>query len=103
MKEWHLSKNLTVGVIIAIIVQFSGLVWAASKLDSRVETIESWKTETAENRFTQGEADLWIFRVQQNEQNFNILDEKMDRAISKLDRIEAIIEDKYAMSSANNF
>ena len=34
--EWHLNKNVSIGVLIMIFVNLCGTVWSASKIDSKV-------------------------------------------------------------------
>ena len=37
-ESWHLSKTVPVGIIIALILQFSSIIWFGAKLDSRTTT-----------------------------------------------------------------
>lgn len=43
--HWHLDKKVPIGLIVAITLQFGASVWWASKLDARIQTLESNKTE----------------------------------------------------------
>ena len=37
---WHLDKKVPIAMIFAIVGQLAGFAWIASKLDSRVESLE---------------------------------------------------------------
>lgn len=39
-KHWHLDKRVPVAIIVAIVVQTAGMVWWASSLSERVNTLE---------------------------------------------------------------
>lgn len=86
--NWHLSKGLTISVIIGIFLQVISLVGVYWKMDNRITNLEKWQVETSSNRFTVSDAELLKYRVSNNEENWNILDEKMDLVISKLSKIE---------------
>lgn len=40
LESWHLDKRVPVGIILAIVLQTAGLVWWASKMDSRIASLE---------------------------------------------------------------
>lgn len=42
--SWHLDKKVPIALIMAITINIIVGIWWASKLDSRVEAIERWKT-----------------------------------------------------------
>ncbi len=39
-EAWHLDKKVPIALIITIVAQIIATVWMASKLDSRIETLE---------------------------------------------------------------
>jgi len=43
--SWHLDKRVPIAIIFVLVFQAVGWVWGASKLDSRVESIEAWITQ----------------------------------------------------------
>jgi hypothetical protein len=49
MGGWKLDKHVPLAVMLAIAVQTAGLIWYASKLDSRVSSLEVWR-ESSERR-----------------------------------------------------
>lgn len=42
-KSWHISKEIPLTLMVMLIIQLVTAVWFASKLDSRVSTLESNK------------------------------------------------------------
>lgn len=38
--QWHLDKKIPITIIITLILQLVGFGWIASKLDSRIESLE---------------------------------------------------------------
>lgn len=48
LDSWHLDRKVPVTIIMTILVQTAGLIWWASKMDSRVATLEE-----ADRRFDQ--------------------------------------------------
>ena len=41
-ERWHVGKEIPLAIIFAIIMQTTAVVWWASNMDSRVETLERW-------------------------------------------------------------
>jgi hypothetical protein len=39
--KWTLDKHVNIPILVALMMNFSALVWGASKLDSRVEYLEN--------------------------------------------------------------
>lgn len=40
MDKWHFDKSISISLIIVAFLQFAGFIWFASKLDSRVTSLE---------------------------------------------------------------
>jgi hypothetical protein len=53
-RDWHLDRKFSFGLIFAMTVQIGAAVWFASKMDSRIETLDlrylALAAETAKNR-----------------------------------------------------
>ena len=41
-EKWHVSKSIPIMFILAVFLQTSAIVWGASNLSTRVESIEDW-------------------------------------------------------------
>lgn len=48
--KWKLDKHVPLALLAAIALQTTGIVWFASKLDSRVGALETEKQVVLENR-----------------------------------------------------
>ncbi len=72
-KHWHLDRRVPIALIITIIMQTIGIVWWATSLSARVETLE--------HRF----AELGTYQAR-----IVRLEEKQNAVYQRLDRIEAI-------------
>ncbi|MGB9154405.1 MAG: hypothetical protein WCD70_15115 [Alphaproteobacteria bacterium] len=55
--DWHLDKKITIGVIVAILINAGSSIWYASKLDSQVQATETevlslkvWKEKQDDDR-----------------------------------------------------
>lgn len=46
--QWHLDKKIPITIIVTLILQLVGFGWIASKLDSRIESLE--KADTRHER-----------------------------------------------------
>ena len=40
MDSWHLNKSVSISIIIGLLLNVTSFVWYASKMDSRVSTLE---------------------------------------------------------------
>lgn len=38
--EWHLDKKVPIALILAVLTQSAGFVWAAAKFDARLDSVE---------------------------------------------------------------
>ncbi len=43
--RWHLDKRVPIALIITMLLQGIGLVWYVSKIDSRVQTLETFAAD----------------------------------------------------------
>lgn len=64
--DWHLRKEISVGVIVGLVIQTIALITFFVRLDSRVEVLETFKVETASNRFTSSDAEMYSYRITEN-------------------------------------
>ena len=61
-KRWHLDKRVPLALIVTIVVQTAGLVWWASSLSERVNSLERTREATAPqgDRLTRVEVKLEV-------------------------------------------
>ena len=63
-KHWHLDKRVPLALIVTIVVQTAGLVWWASSLSERVNSLERTREATAPqaDRLTRVEVKLEVMQ-----------------------------------------
>lgn len=83
MGGWHMDRKFSIGLIVAILVQGSGGIWYAAKMDSRVNTVEMRQIEVKQtadaNRTFQIEQRVRVWS-QVNDQGKVVNDLKADIA-----------------------
>ena len=89
--SWHLSKKLTVGVLITIVTSIGGFAWAAAGMHNRMENVEVWKSETSENRFTAQDAKNFEYRLSLAEKQNEELLHKIGLLITDVAVIKSIL------------
>lgn len=76
-EPWHLDKKVPIALIVTIALQTIGIVWYASKLDSRVAVVEQHVADTKEDASR-------LVRLESFRDN---LRSRLDRLESKIDRL----------------
>ena len=61
--NWHLSKGISVMMIVAAFGQIVGLVGIYYKVDNRIAHLEKWQMETVKDRFTVTDGNVVSDRV----------------------------------------
>jgi hypothetical protein len=74
--KWHLDRRVPIALIMAIVVQTSGLVWWASSLSERVSSLEKTRDATAP------QADR-LTRVEVKIENVQTTVERIERLIRR--------------------
>lgn len=78
VKEWHLDRKVTLSLILALLLNAGSTVWWASKLDSRITSLEdkNAKYEIIPERLTRVETQVGGMR-----EDLRDLGRKLDRVI----------------------
>jgi len=83
---WHLGKKVPIALIVTIIAQIIATVWMASKLDSRVETLE--RSDTRHER----QLDTLNTEREGAKDRLVRLEESQRQALDLLRRVEAKLD-----------
>ena len=84
--SWHLDKKVPLAIILTLVGQLAGFGWIASKLDSRIESLEKadsrHETALAANASNSDDAKQRIIRIEESTKHM----------LESLARIEATID-----------
>lgn len=68
-ESWHLSKNVPISLIIALVLQTGGFVWLIANMDSRIfhnkEGLAELKTEVSSHTLKQNSVDVKLGRIEE--------------------------------------
>jgi len=90
-QRWTLDRNLSAGLIVAVLFQAGAFIWYGSKLNSRVATLESSR---------QADTILQVSRDAKQEDQNKAMTAKIDDVSNRLSRIEGLLMGKPVGSGA---
>lgn len=84
----RIDKHIPVAVILAIIIQTCGAIWWASRVESRINNLESQQAHVIkrDERIRQLETDVPVIR-----EKLNNIEKSTDRIEKKLDKISVML------------
>lgn len=92
-ENWHLDKKVPIAIILAIVVQTSGLIWWAATLNSRVSSLEA--RDSTQQTLIDSRAkladDRWENFMRERDRMAR-LEEKLAAAVDMLKRIETKLD-----------
>jgi len=84
---WKIDKHINISVIVAVCLQFAGVVYWVSSIDhqtsdsvTRIERLEDWREKTADKNMNLAE------RTARTEQKVESIENTVSRMESKLDQ-----------------
>lgn len=84
--KWHLDKKVPIAIIVTLVLQLAGFGWMASKLDSRIESLE--KADARHERLL----DMQNIAGDDAKSRIIRIEEGMKHTLAALQRIEEHIE-----------
>lgn len=89
-KHWMMDKRIPIAVIVTMLVQTSVIIWWAARLDSRVGTLESFRTESSISRGVDSSVDqAQSERLVRLETQFGAIDRALSTIETKIDQLRA--------------
>lgn len=94
--RWHIGREIPIAVLIVLLVQTGGAVWWASKMDSRIESINEQFKRFDGERYTKEDArrdrELFVQMFKTNE----ILVTQFDRRMQSIESQHEMLRSKIA-------
>ena len=85
-RQWHLDRRVPVSIILALLLQTTGIVVWATRIDSRVNTLETNTVEHNQyDRIKQTEQDARLSALEQLYSKIAVIESRQQDVIKRLD------------------
>ncbi len=99
--SWHLDKNVTIGVIIALIVNTGSFIWGAAEISAKIDSFDSLpnRVTTTEKKIIALETEAQLMRgivgeIKQTMNTFNNTLTLVDKELSRRAPIANYVQNK---------
>ena len=94
--DFHFSRTIPIALLIGLVSQFVYMIWSTAvyktETNARLETIETWKSETIMSDFTTADAALLRYRVGENQQSIAAIEHKLDVLIADMASVKSALD-----------